>query len=44
MRNPSLDSFIIILVNEDSPYGITRRGIFYKVVSAGFYPGTQLGY
>ena len=41
MRNRDLQLFIINLVNQDSPYGITRRGIFYKVVSAGFYPGTE---
>jgi hypothetical protein len=35
-----LDSFIIDLVDK-APYGITRRGIFYKVVSAGFYPSTD---
>jgi hypothetical protein len=39
--NRDLESFIIQLVNQDSPYGITRRGIFYKSVSAGFYPGTH---
>jgi hypothetical protein len=41
MKNRDLESFIIQLVNQDSPFGITRRGIFYKVVSAGFYPGTE---
>ena len=36
----NLDSLIVELV-ETAPYGITRRGIFYKTVSAGFYPGTH---
>lgn len=39
-RKDNLDSFIVEPV-ETAPYRLTRRGIFYKAVSAGFYPGTH---
>src|SRR5260370_18358524 len=40
-----LEHTIKQIVNFDvAKYGITRRGIFYKVVSLGFYPSTAKDY
>jgi hypothetical protein len=43
-RNPDLDSFIIKLVNEDSPLGTTLRHVYYVSASAKFCPLSQKGY